>query len=672
MKKISRDIPYRVCVYVVSSYRAERSRCPLIGDLRKRLHVPFRPAPLSHTVDTSQGTRIGHIFSSAHSLPTPSLFARPARVRKARSCVIETIAIMHYFRTLTGQRGTRLSRSGECPRHESRSSAQIATNDPGLARLTEAERSAPARSSNEDMDEDELEHYIPVLEATTGAPVQIRRPRRAPPSVPQIRRQHSSFVEICSCPCCGKTSRPRSMETSATECIARHVADKSRQGCEKHRMVREMIMSVTREDGLYQCIACTEGFATRHEAFRHLETTQDEAHARCRIAEEERGRVQTERVAADAQRPEVRPGLGAQAIAVAQSSAHTDPAAAARMLAQEERERRQEKAAQASLYAAAKMGHVDACVAHLARGVDPNTTHDDGFTPLMTAAEAGHAEVVRLLGDCGQCNPTLSNAYGQTALHFAAQNGRRDAAAALLDSSAGHDALAKLLNATSGGCTAAEKARLAGYTTLADDLAARAAEMQLARLVEELTAPAVGLRWARCARGLPPPSSTAADELNAVEHSVLADALAAKRAFTARELASLGIDRSAVRPSSFIRVGARAECYAPVGPFGAASGPFDSLQARLIALCQAVDVPLPGARGKAGAPYGDDDDDDGPLALDDGLPTCCICLSEHVDTALKPCFHASFCAGCARSLLAKRSVCPIGRCTVSGTQRIFL
>ena len=46
-------------------------------------------------------------------------------------------------------------------------------------------------------------------------------------------------------------------------------------------------------------------------------------------------------------------------------------------------------------------------------------------------------------------------------------------------------------------------------------------------------------------------------------------------------------------------------------------------------------------------------DDDDALQIDDGLPTCCICLVNHVDTALVPCFHASFCGECADSLVAR-------------------
>lgn len=113
-----------------------------------------------------------------------------------------------------------------------------------------------------------------------------------------------------------------------------------------------------------------------------------------------------------------------------------------------------------------------------------------------------------------------------------------------------------------------------------------------------------------------------------------------------------------------------------------ASGPFDSVHARLAALCKALDVPLPGLReptGGGGAPSAlFDDNDDDVFGIDDGTPQCCICLTEQVDTALTPCFHAAFCHGCASGLLKSRSPngasprCPIGRCAVKGLQRIYL
>lgn len=429
---------------------------------------------------------------------------------------------------------------------------------------------------------------------------------------------------------------------------------------------------------MYKCIACSECFTNRVDAFRHLETSDDDAHSRCRFAEGENGRARPEHPEVSPQSaPTVRAGLGAEAIAVAAATEHLDPVAAYRA----QQQQRREETAYSSFYAAAKMGHLDACMRHLAAGVNPNTAHDDGFTPLMTAAEAGHGAVVKLIGDHSACDPTVRNAYGQTALHFAAQNGKAAAAINLLDSATGRAASKMLLNATSGGCTAAEKARLAGFSALANELAARATELHIAQITDELTGASASLRWVRCADGVHPaatstlPDSTLqrssldpSDELDPGTYAVLADALMVKQTFTKDEMAALGIDRTAIRPSSYIKVGPRGDCYTPVS---APCGSFDSLRARLGALCEALNVQLHDSR--PGAMHGRfDDDDEGFIGIDDGQPTCCICLSETVDTAFTPCFHASFCSGCAASLLAKRAACPIGRCNIKGVQRIYL
>ena len=53
---------------------------------------------------------------------------------------------------------------------------------------------------------------------------------------------------------------------------------------------------------------------------------------------------------------------------------------------------------------------------------------------------------------------------------------------------------------------------------------------------------------------------------------------------------------------------------------------------------------------------------------------CVVCLSEPANTAIKPCFHACFCALCAAKVVSEGAspTCPICRKGVTGTQRIFL
>ena len=52
---------------------------------------------------------------------------------------------------------------------------------------------------------------------------------------------------------------------------------------------------------------------------------------------------------------------------------------------------------------------------------------------------------------------------------------------------------------------------------------------------------------------------------------------------------------------------------------------------------------------------------------------CVVCLSEPANTAVKPCFHACFCAPCAARVSSEGSfpTCPICRNRIMGTQRIF-
>ena len=99
--------------------------------------------------------------------------------------------------------------------------------------------------------------------------------------------------------------------------------------------------------------------------------------------------------------------------------------------------RQKQKDAAKALYSHAKSGDVMAVAAVLgnaAVSVNPNAGGEDGFTPLITAAEAGHAGVVALLVGDARTHVNLKNSYGQTALSFAAQNGHEDVTAALLQS----------------------------------------------------------------------------------------------------------------------------------------------------------------------------------------------------------------------------------------------
>lgn len=131
------------------------------------------------------------------------------------------------------------------------------------------------------------------------------------------------------------------------------------------------------------------------------------------------------------------------------------------------------------LYSAAKSNDPAGVDALLAEGAavrcDPNAGGEDGFTPLMTAAEAGYDAVLDRLLLSGRVRVNVRNSYGQTALAFAAQNGRTAAVESLLRCPRVNPRI------TTGGLTAAELARGAGHHAVAtlieagaDDYTARA------------------------------------------------------------------------------------------------------------------------------------------------------------------------------------------------------
>ena len=69
--------------------------------------------------------------------------------------------------------------------------------------------------------------------------------------------------------------------------------------------------------------------------------------------------------------------------------------------------------------------------------MDPNARTRRGFTPLMAAAEAGHALVVEVLCRAEGIDVGLSNIYGETALHRAARTGHEQVVLLLLDATNG-------------------------------------------------------------------------------------------------------------------------------------------------------------------------------------------------------------------------------------------
>ncbi|CAK0807370.1 unnamed protein product, partial [Prorocentrum cordatum] len=95
-----------------------------------------------------------------------------------------------------------------------------------------------------------------------------------------------------------------------------------------------------------------------------------------------------------------------------------------------------------------------------------NARFDDGYTALMTAAEAGHAAAVRLLLSEG-ADAAAKNAYGQSAVHLAVLQGRGGAVAALLEPPGARQAA---VSSEHQGATALEWAAKLGHAGLVGPL----------------------------------------------------------------------------------------------------------------------------------------------------------------------------------------------------------
>ncbi|MCA1837280.1 MAG: ankyrin repeat domain-containing protein, partial [Actinobacteria bacterium] len=71
---------------------------------------------------------------------------------------------------------------------------------------------------------------------------------------------------------------------------------------------------------------------------------------------------------------------------------------------------------------AIRLGVANAVQLHIAKGVDVNSTDDGGMSPLMYAADAGQAEICRVLLEAG-ADPLQCNDEGRDAHFFALKNG---------------------------------------------------------------------------------------------------------------------------------------------------------------------------------------------------------------------------------------------------------
>ena len=93
---------------------------------------------------------------------------------------------------------------------------------------------------------------------------------------------------------------------------------------------------------------------------------------------------------------------------------------------EEEQEENDEADAVTLLFEAAKAGDIDGVNACLVKGVEIDTTDEDGYTPLMHAAAIGHLDLVRYLIENGANANQQDEHRGDTALMLAVRYGQID------------------------------------------------------------------------------------------------------------------------------------------------------------------------------------------------------------------------------------------------------
>mmetsp|Transcript_31384 Transcript_31384/g.82551 ORF Transcript_31384/g.82551 Transcript_31384/m.82551 type:complete len:452 (+) Transcript_31384:31-1386(+) len=202
------------------------------------------------------------------------------------------------------------------------------------------------------------------------------------------------------CPLCDKQFRPRG--GNAFDSVLKHL--RSSQDDAAHQALAAALSA-----GKARCPACGAGpFGSAAEAVEHLLCTAECAEACPQVA----ARLATE-------------GVGQKKQGGGKKNKEEKKATTA-----------DKREVGRTLYSAAK-GNDPATVSKLLKESTwppqevANLAFDDGYTALMTAAEAGFATVVEVLLDKG-ADPMKKNSYGQSAIHLAALNNRRDAVEALL------------------------------------------------------------------------------------------------------------------------------------------------------------------------------------------------------------------------------------------------
>ncbi len=174
-----------------------------------------------------------------------------------------------------------------------------------------------------------------------------------------------------SCPGCSKVFRPRTVvESACWDSVTTHISELSRRNCYTHKEIHSALYRRP-----FGCPGCPEIFSSKIEALQHLTCATDDNHSRFKLRQEDGG-------SSTAQRRE-RPANPAPTRSTSE------------------------------LYSAAKSGYVETVRMLLSSGLNPDQGGEDGFTPLMTAAEAGHAQVITLLTQHPLCKINRKNRYGQ-------------------------------------------------------------------------------------------------------------------------------------------------------------------------------------------------------------------------------------------------------------------